>query len=154
MSSFTTPLEVEFIDGHRWKVLKPFIYHLGALDSPDFIEVPVGFETDFASVPRGLWNFFPPTGPYGKAAVIHDWLYQGGHIVSEFTYTPDEGGATTIRQMHHMPDGRHFADAILWEAMGVLGVPLWKRVVIYWGVRIGGGIPWMNGHKEKVNGNG
>jgi hypothetical protein len=39
------------------------------------IEVPRGFETDFNSVPRGLWNFFPPW-EYTAAAVIHDWLYR------------------------------------------------------------------------------
>lgn len=36
--------------------------------------VPAGYRTDFASVPRFLWWLFPPSGPYGKATVIHDYM--------------------------------------------------------------------------------
>jgi hypothetical protein len=37
------------------------------------IEVPAGFITDMASVPRPLWALFPPMGLYNRAAVVHDW---------------------------------------------------------------------------------
>jgi hypothetical protein len=38
------------------------------------IRVPVGYRTDFASIPRFFWRILPPAGRYGKAAVVHDWL--------------------------------------------------------------------------------
>jgi hypothetical protein len=148
MSSFTTPLEVEFMDGKSWKVQHPFTYHLGDKTSPDFIEVPVGFITDFASVPRILWVLLPPTGSYGKAAVIHDWLYQGGKIISEYPVTAKDGGAIYVRQTHYLVAGRRDADAILLEAMGVLGVRWWTRYIVYLGVRFGGKLPWINGHAK------
>ena len=148
MSSFTTPLEVEFMDGHSWKLHSAFTYHLGEPNAPDFIEVPVGFITDFASIPRILWVVLPPTGPYGKAAVIHDWLYQGGKVISEYPVMDKEGGAIFVRQSHYMLAGRRDADAVLLEAMGVLGVHWWTKFVIYAGVRIGGKLPWINGHRQ------
>ncbi len=38
------------------------------------IEVPKGFVTDFASIPRALWVILHPTGRYGSAAIIHDYI--------------------------------------------------------------------------------
>jgi len=74
--------------------------------------VPEGFVTDFASVPRPLWPIFPPTGIYDRAAVVHDYL------CSQDTC------------------GRFMADAVFREAMRELGVPWWRRVAMYWGVRL------------------
>jgi hypothetical protein len=38
--------------------------------------IPAGYKFDGASVPRGLWNTFPPFDPLHIApALIHDWLY-------------------------------------------------------------------------------
>src|SRR5688500_11341220 len=42
--------------------------------------VPAGFVTDFASVPRILWNILPPYGKHSRAAVLHDWLYVTGIV--------------------------------------------------------------------------
>lgn len=125
MSSFTEPLLVEFLDGKRWKLLKEFSYHVGEETSDEVITVPVGFITDFASIPRLFWTLIgPPAGEYGKAAVIHDFLY---HI------------QTTTRK---------YADEVFYEAMQVLGVPFWKRWLMYHSVRTFAWIPW-NAHKKK-----
>ena len=71
------------------------------------VQVPVGFATDYASIPRALWSFLPPTGTYAAAAVIHDWLY--------WTQT------TT----------REEADQVFREAMLVSCVGAAKRATIY-----------------------
>lgn len=58
--------------GHRfrWKLTEPF----GFVHSKGVINVPEGFETDFASVPRIFWSILPLTdAQYDKAAVIHDY---------------------------------------------------------------------------------
>jgi hypothetical protein len=34
------------------------------------------------------------------------------------------------------------ADDVLFEAMGVIGLPFWRRYPIWWGVRIGGWYAW------------
>jgi hypothetical protein len=39
------------------------------------IEVPVGFVTDYASIPRALWSLYSPHDQYSRAAVVHDYLY-------------------------------------------------------------------------------
>lgn len=41
------------------------------------IEVPVGFRTDLASIPRLFRNlpFLDPNGRSRRPAVVHDWLY-------------------------------------------------------------------------------
>lgn len=42
------------------------------------IEVPKGFLTDLASIPRAVRNLpaFDPNGLSRRPAVVHDWLYQ------------------------------------------------------------------------------
>lgn len=81
MSSFTTPLEYELYgyDGKKkrkiFRITKEFEYRIGDFDSPfGVITVPVGFLTDFASVPWFLTRWFKPDGPWAKAAVIHDYM--------------------------------------------------------------------------------
>jgi uncharacterized protein DUF1353 len=39
------------------------------------VTVPVGFVTDFASIPRKFWSFLPPDGKYTYPAIVHDFLY-------------------------------------------------------------------------------
>ena len=98
--------------------MREFGYDVGAEGSRDQITVPVGFETDFASVPRPFSAILPKWGKYGDAAVIHDWLYW-------------EQGRP-----------RPAADAILLEGMTVLGV---SAVVesddLHGGAPFGGGWP-------------
>lgn len=137
MSSFTTPLQLEFIDGRTWRVTAPFDYRLGALDSLESVRVPLGFITDFASIPRGLWNLMPPIGLYGKAAVIHDWLYQHQLV------TIDPANCRLVN--------RGEADEILNEAMGVLCVHRVTRWLIFAGVRTGGWVSWNRYRKADAD---
>lgn len=122
MPKFLDPLELEYIDGHNWKITQPFEYETKVLKGKCvLIVVPAGFITDFASIPRGLWNILPPTGKYGKAAVIHDYLYRGGML-----------GVFNRGQV----------DSIFKEAMAVLGVGVFKRNVMYAAVRSFGWAAW------------
>lgn len=112
------------LDGRNWEIVDhPFSY----LSSKGLIVVPVGFVTDFASVPRILWDVYPPWGTYGWAAVIHDFLY------------------TT--QLFD----RENSDYFLLEAMGASGVDEWTRGSIYDAVRSCGGHSWDE-HKDILKG--
>ena len=77
MSSFTRPLRIECLDlpikQKPFVILEPFYFVSDVLDG-EIIEVPAGYRTDFASIPRLFWRVLPPFGRYGKAAVVHDWL--------------------------------------------------------------------------------
>lgn len=125
---FFQPLELEYMDGHLWRLTACFDYHLKHDNGREVVPVPIGFVTDFASIPRVLWNILPPTGGYGKAAVIHDALYQKRIV-------------TNVAGISRFVD-RGEADAILKEAMEVLGVGWFTRWTIYSGVRTGGWLAW------------
>lgn len=125
MSSFNGKIILEKVGPHTWKVHSPFEYHVGYLGSGDVIRIPKGFVTDFASAPRGLWNLFPPDGPYTAAAIVHDYLY------SEQGNVP-EGKLRTRKE----------CDEIFLEAMLELEVPLWQRYIMFWAVRVFGWMVW------------
>lgn len=113
MSKFTTPAILEMLDDYRWRLVESFTFWLTD-DASDVIEVPAGNITDLASVPRVLWILLPPNGRYAKAAIIHDYLY-------------DKALRTKAE-----------ADRIFLDGMAVLGVPKWKRMLMYTAVRIFG----------------
>ena len=119
MSSFTTPFIGELIGKNKWRVYVPFEYHVGTYPSKIVIYVPVGFVTDFASIPRFLWPLISPIDEHGKAAVVHDYLY-------------------TIRY-----DEKSVCDKIYLEALIVLKVPKWKRLLLYYGVKYFGWYRWF-----------
>ena len=83
MSSFTT--ELKYVDTGKkkpntglpiYRVTEEFTYAVGSLETPiTTIRVPVGFETDLATIPWPINLFFKPDGPWVKAAVVHDYLY-------------------------------------------------------------------------------
>ena len=129
--------------GRVWhRLTEPLFYTTLIGGEHRTIEVPAGFESDLASIPRRLritwlprcvlrwcpawlrwigrvgiplWAIFPPTGKYNPAAWLHDWLYS-------------RDGNTS----------RVVADAIFDEAMKLEGVR-WRRPVMSLAVRLFGG---------------
>jgi hypothetical protein len=65
-------------DGKNWKLLKPYRRHIC---NGFEVNIPAGFITDLASVPRLFWRIFPPYGKYTKAAIVHDYLYRTSEIM-------------------------------------------------------------------------
>ena len=61
LPSFLTPLDLEYLDGRNWRLITEFDYttNVGKLGT---LHIPAGTLTDFASVPKFLWNIYPPTG--------------------------------------------------------------------------------------------
>jgi len=129
MSRSTTILQVSpLADGRTWVLLSKFGYGVGDEGSNDQITVPLGFQTDFASIPRPFWVVLPKWGKYGNAAVIHDWLYW-------------EQGRS-----------RANADAVLAEGMAVFGVSSLVRYTIYTAVRLFGGLAWYRNQEDQADG--
>jgi len=118
MSSFTKPLIVKKISWNTWELYTPFEYYVGDEKDNDIIIVPKGFTSDFASIPRFFWQILPPFGNYTAASIIHDWGY------------------------HTQDRTRKEYDRIFLNAMGILGVPFWKRRIMFRSVRIFGRFPW------------
>ena len=119
-----TPLEVEVLsDGKHYKLTKDMIvfsHRVGVT------VVPAGFVTDMASVPRGFWSLFPPTGPWSKAAVYHDYLYQMGTL------------------------SRAEADREFVDGMRALGVCWPTRMAMWAALRLFGGIAWDKYEMQRV----
>lgn len=73
--SFLSPLDVEEVrpetDPARWRLTAPLRVEIEGRP----IEVPAGFVTDFASVPRVPIAYLVAGGRGNQAATLHDWLY-------------------------------------------------------------------------------
>jgi hypothetical protein len=92
------------------------------------VDVPVGFVTDFASIPRPFWSLLPPDGEYTYPAVVHDYLY--------WTQTRP----------------RDMADRILEFGMEDLHVKGVTIATIYNAVRLFGGSAWEDNETLKKRG--
>lgn len=130
-SSFTAPLTVTKLPSGDWEVSRPFSYAIGSEDSDELIDIPEGFVTDFASVPRIFQGLIPKDGEWTAAAVVHDFLYEKRGKVGDRLYS------------------RKRCDEIFLEAMGVLGVNWITRHTMYQAVRVGGWVYWNKPLKEK-----
>jgi len=129
VSKFTDILTVSpLADGKTWVTKKEFGYDIGKEGSGNSIDVPIGFKTDFASVPRFLWVFLPRWGKYGNAAVIHDYCYWNQNRL------------------------RKESDMIFREAMEVLEVPEYNIFLMYWAVRLFGWLAWSGNKRRKKKG--
>lgn len=69
----TPPSLSPFGDGEWWVLTKTLQYKIGK--AAGTIIIPAGFTTDLASTPSLVWTFFPRSGNYMSAAILHDYLY-------------------------------------------------------------------------------
>jgi hypothetical protein len=118
-SELDTRLVDEFDNTH--KLLAPFAYYSVLLGT--LIVAPVGFVTDFASVPRIVLAYLMFGGKGKRAAVIHDLLY------SKFMVWVNGGLRALTREE---------CDAVFKEALQATGYSNFTVWCMYQGVRFGG----------------
>lgn len=92
------------------------------------VEVPIGFVTDFASIPQVFWSVLRPDGDYTYAAIIHDFLY----------WTQDRS--------------RKDCDRVMKLAMEDLGIDTATGQTIYLAVRAGGDGAWQSNKQARTEG--
>jgi hypothetical protein len=92
------------------------------------VQVPKGFVTDLASIPRAFWSLLRPDGEYVYAAIIHDYLY----------WT--------------QKTSREDADLIFRLAMKDFEVDAATAITIYKAVRLAGGSSWQTNIDLKTRG--
>lgn len=117
MSHFYNRPVVELIDndnGGLWRLYDVLGYWSDLVGG---IAVPVGFVTDFASVPRIALSYLLVGNTAHAAAIIHDFLYR-------------KDSAPNV--------SKEIADLVFKEAMATTKIPKWRQAVLYAGVRIGG----------------
>lgn len=118
---FLTSLQVRRAsDGEpgAWELVAPLIYSGNVLKH--VVIVPIGFRTDFASVPRVPFAYLLFGNVADEAAVLHD-----------YAYTNNMTGIT-----------RKQADALFLEACDAMGTPSWKSRPMWAAVRLFGGSSW------------
>ena len=107
--------------GNVYTLLQELRYH-------DLV-VPIGFESDGASVPRFFWRYvFPPGNVHAmRAAFLHDYVYR------------------------EHPKGwtRKMADKMFLVVMRRDGVDERRAKRAYWGVRLFGYRSWIKGGQAK-----
>ena len=124
MAEFLTDLDARLKDDDKiWVIDFPLIYIPDILGK---IIVPLGFETDFSSVPRIPIVYMLFGDRAHRESVVHDFLYR-----------KDALPAATREQ----------ADDVFLEAMKCRGKGFFVRYAMYWGVRSGG---WTAYHKRKI----
>ncbi len=80
MSNFTDPVYFEstdiFINERRvYRLTRDLIWEIGFKGSNNKILIPLGFLTDFLSIPFPFTEFVNNDGPYAAAGALHDFLY-------------------------------------------------------------------------------
>lgn len=124
MAKFLSYLVLKDITDSIWELHESLIYESDILGR---IEVPEGFQTDLASVPRVPIVYEQWGNRAHYEAVLHDLLYR-----------IDSVPQATFAQ----------ANSVFLEAMNVRGKSWNIRYPMYWGVCLGGHSSY---HKKKVN---
>lgn len=107
---FESDLIARQVGDNDWQLYAPLIYQ----GNREEFEVPVGEETDFASIPGPIQWLLPKSGRYTKAAVLHDYLCKKGPKIRV---------------------SRKDADGLFRRCMRELEVPFLRRWVMWGGVR-------------------
>ena len=121
-SKFLTELAVQEVGEGTWQLLGDLKYQSELFNG--IIVAPVGFLTDFASVPRVPIAYTAFGDRAHRESTLHDFLY--------FT-------ALVSKVM---------ADKIFLEAMKARNKQFWVRWSMYIGVRVGGSKAW-NEHRKQ-----
>jgi hypothetical protein len=124
-SKFLTELDVRLKDDDAvWVLDSPLIYQSESLGV--VIEVPTGFETDFASVPRVpiIYSLFGDRAH--RESVLHDYLFRS-----------DSVPVVSFKE----------ANEVFYEAMAVRKKAGYVKYPMWWGVWLGG---YFSYHKKKV----
>ncbi len=89
------------------------------LSNNEIITVPAQYITDFATVPKFARWLIAQVDRHNIAAILHDYMYDTRHN-----------------------NDRKFADDEFLRVMRKYNVPLWKRSIMYFAVRVGAQNYW------------
>jgi hypothetical protein len=129
---FDSELSIQARTATTWTLIAPLIW---TGTKGDTFTVPIGFVTDFATIPRFLHWLVSPYGAYTRAAVLHDWL-----LVSLASWSEDKVMAEAVNgttQQPQPPANSRDTDGIFRRVMQDLGVSWSTRWLMWAGVRWG-----------------
>ena len=113
---FLDPLIVKVLSDGDVVLIKRFRYRRP--NSSQVLSIPIGFVSDYASIPRVFRGLVSGSDNTKLPSVLHDYLYRKGI------------------------GKRKWADQLFLDAMKESGVPWLKRRMVYSAVRVGGWASW------------
>lgn len=116
---------VTILYNEKWIIKVPFSFIATIKNVVYQVDVPFGFKSDFASIPRIFWPILSPFGNYAQAAVVHDLCYREGLFT------------------------RKISDKLMKKGMKYLKVGYWQILIIYFAIRIFG----KHAYRERKNEN-
>ena len=136
MNGFIVRPHLAYVGGKRpWVLETPCAYVTNVESAQEayphgLIEIPAGYPTDLASVPRVPGIYWRFGGKAVLPAIVHDWLYEHGEPALS----------------------RKAADLVFLEVMADEGDPPWAttRRIMYRAVRIGGARAWRRYRRTEV----
>jgi hypothetical protein len=133
-TGFDSELSIRAVTATTWSLLAPLVW---TGTKGDRFVVPVGFVTDFATVPRILvWKTLP-YGPYTRAAVLHDWLLtELAAWRADYRSGGPGGLGNPERALDLPPANSRDADGIFRRVMQDLGVGAVTRWQMWAAVRL------------------
>lgn len=123
-------LHITDVDGMEGILDAPLHFYSAELQM--LVVAPTYMATDFASIPRGLWNVFPKRGKHDRAAVLHDAGYRG--------FLANADGRELM-----LP--KALIDRLFLEAMKACGVGAFSRNAMYRAVSWFGGEAFTNARR-------
>jgi len=100
----------------------------GSRNAPSPVDVPIGFVTNLASVPKSFWKWLPPDEKFAHIAVVHDYLYWD------------------------QQSSRGEADKMLMLGMKKLEVSFWKRAMMFLALKFVGDVIWKRNQEDREDG--
>lgn len=121
-----------------YKVLTKSLWGRTLLFGDKFaFEIPKGFQTDFATIPRIFWPLLAPSDDTILVpSIIHDYLYENEVVCGYFV----ENGK--LNNKNCLTISRVQADLILREKMKSFGAGIIKRNLVFMSVRVFGWTRW------------
>ena len=107
------------VDPPVFMLAYPMVY--ATTDGKERIEVPRGFVTDLASIPRGLWWWQAPHEATMAPAIVHDFLYW------EQPCSKDESDAVMVLAMKHVGMSDFSIDGVYEGIRSKYGQQAWDR---------------------------
>lgn len=142
MIKFLSDIYVKIKANGNRELLRGFAFRFSHKKDTYSKKIPVGFETDFASVPKVFWSIFPKDDlEYLKSAIVHDFFYKHGGL---FNCVNDKTCFTEYKRIT-----RYEADVLFREGAKVLGAGFIKRNILFAAVRFGGAKSWGSNKKIK-----
>lgn len=120
------PATRQVLEGDAWELLEPFWFSWAGDGHPMIHEtVPCGFITDGLSIPRFYRWRFSASGKGFRAAICHDYLYRTATVP------------------------RDVCDRVFRDGLEHCGVNVWERNVMYYTLRIGGGVAYGKSRRQR-----